>query len=861
MLAVAPPGCHTAGTKVLAFRGEFIAVEDVRVGDVLMGPDSTPRVVLALCGGFDKLYKVNALRRKSFIVNASHVLTLVKSRGKSVGTRWTSAYEMSQGSVTDISVSDYLASSAYWRSKQKLFGVGVDFCSQSPLPIKPYFLGLLLGDGSIKRQPGITTEDPEVIDAIGDLAYEYGLRVSKRVKNSGNNKAATYDLASPSNGKKTNKNPLTKVLRDIGVYGRGSGDKFIPLEYKTASLNDRMEILAGLIDTDGSLDNGNYDFISKSRRLAEDVAFVARSLGFRVKFGECQKSAHADHVGTYYRLSIVGDCCRIPVRIARKKAGPRLMNKDHQRSGFALEPIGYGNVFGFTLSGDGRYLLEDFTVTHNSGKSRMMMDLAADEVYRGGRALIKVHRSMLLEQMVQVFENAGNDVGVIAPSYPPNPSAAIQIAMSQTLYSRTVLRSSLEFPDVTLVVNDEAHQQTGVTERAMAFGAFGDGFSQLGYLSRGVDLIGFTATPVMSQRIYSHLVQVVNYSQLRDEGMHLPLTMFGPDEIDTTGLKVNEAGDFKEADLTPRVKEIFGSVFDEYELLNPDRAPAILFAPSVECSKWFVYQFNTRGVSSAHIGSDGIVVGDGFKPPRVIAATRENRQSILDASKSGEIKIVCNRFVLREAIDMPWMYHGIFATVMGSSITALQSVGRLQRSHPSYSFKIIQDHGGFWWRHGDPNSDRHWRLGLTDKAVKQERIERIANGQESEGIRCPKCGQWRQSGGICLNSACNHTHSQSVRRVRMLNGKLKEITGSVIQASLDKKKSTKIWMSCLYAGARSGKPVSSCYAMAEKRAVDTGNIIDWRSVHPQPPKFDSADWHRLASHVYPWLLAKRKSKK
>lgn len=143
----------------------------------------------------------------------------------------------------------------------------------------------------------------------------------------------------------------------------GGEDKFIPHEYKTASRHDRLEILAGLMDTDGSRLVDGYDFVSKSERLARDVAFVARSVGIAAYVKETRKSCQTGAVGTYWRVSISG-ASAIPARL--RPPAPRKQAKSVLHTGFHVEYSGHAPWVGFVLDGDQRFLLGDFTVTHNS---------------------------------------------------------------------------------------------------------------------------------------------------------------------------------------------------------------------------------------------------------------------------------------------------------------------------------------------------------------------------------------------------------------------------------------------------------------------------------------------------------------
>mgnify|MGYP000913755209 CR=1 FL=1 len=158
-------------------------------------------------------------------------------------------------------------------------------------------------------------------------------------------------------------------MRSLGLLPIKCGDRFIPNIYKICSKKQRLEILAGLIDTDGWVDKTSLSFCSKSKRLRDDVSFIARSLGFfvtnRTKQSHCFYKGEK-RCGTYYHATIIGDLSKIPLRIKRKLPPTRIIKKQHNVVGFTIEPLNEDNYYGFSISGDGRYLLNDFTVTHNT---------------------------------------------------------------------------------------------------------------------------------------------------------------------------------------------------------------------------------------------------------------------------------------------------------------------------------------------------------------------------------------------------------------------------------------------------------------------------------------------------------------
>ena len=139
--------------------GRVKKVEDIEVGDMLMGPDSTGRKVLSLAHGYEEMYEVRSREKnhESFAVNKSHILSLMGRDGK----------------IQDISVEDYLREKE-WKKKDYFRGwrVGVEY-PHKELEVEPYWLGLWLGDGS-SYDVKITNIDPEVIVYLDEYAERLG---------------------------------------------------------------------------------------------------------------------------------------------------------------------------------------------------------------------------------------------------------------------------------------------------------------------------------------------------------------------------------------------------------------------------------------------------------------------------------------------------------------------------------------------------------------------------------------------------------------------------------------------------------------------------------------------------------------
>lgn len=362
-LVAAAAGCHRKGQGILMFDGSVKKVEDIVVGDVLMGPDSEPRHVEQLIRGHGKMARIVPVKGEPFVVNLDHVLSVELS---------TNAKRKDHKQIVDLTVHDHLSRGSTWQTRAKLFRRPVcSFGCEQFLPIDAYFLGMLLGDGSLIDRVSLSKPGDFVKKLVEEQAAHWGLSV--RVHNE-DGSSPTYVLTSGRGGVSVGRNPLINELRELGLFGIRGKEKFIPHDFKCASRPNRAALLAGLLDSDGCLDAGGCgSFINISRQLSEDFAFVCRSLGLAAYITETQKADQNGTVGTYWRVSVSGDMTMLPLR--RLKPEPRRQVKDVLCTGFDVERLdATEDFYGFTLDGDGRYLLSDFTVTHNSGKSTVLLE-------------------------------------------------------------------------------------------------------------------------------------------------------------------------------------------------------------------------------------------------------------------------------------------------------------------------------------------------------------------------------------------------------------------------------------------------------------------------------------------------------
>lgn len=354
--------CHRKGQLVVLADGRLEAIENIRVGDKLISDLGVPTTVTALHRGHGEMALVRPVRGDSFVVTVDHELTLVDTPSKRDGKPCERG-----GRVVDVRVRDWLKWSKRRKSVFKLFQAAVPAFDSPGLgdDLPPYFMGAMIGDGSFDQRIGICNADQEVLDAFTQEGVRHGLRVAS---DASKGRAKTLRLV----GSRNRPNPIIEKMRELGLYGLSGADKFIPQRYLSASWDDRREILAGLLDTDGSAGGYGFDFINKSERVADGVVFLARSLGLSAIKSLSRKKAQVGSVGTYFRVYIAGEVGIIPNRIPRKKI-TRIVKHRPTVRGFTVEPLPDAEpYYGVTVEG-GRYLLGDFTVTHNSGKSEELI--------------------------------------------------------------------------------------------------------------------------------------------------------------------------------------------------------------------------------------------------------------------------------------------------------------------------------------------------------------------------------------------------------------------------------------------------------------------------------------------------------
>ena len=499
--------CLAPGTPILMWDGSTKMAKDVQIEDLLIGDDSTPRRVLSTCRGREQMYRIRQNKGDTYTVNEPHILSLRVSGHKTIhwcesshyyrvnwfdrierrirhkvftvgperGDRPTclaSAQEFLSGidddDVLDISVKDYLRLNPETKSALKGFKVPVDWPAQVVF-MDPYLLGCWLGDGDSSGQ-GFTNIDQPILDEFRHKLAPMDCQMTRKDD-------CHYGIQDLERGRS---NTWKGSLRDYGLIN----NKHIPRPFLINCRHARLELLAGLIDTDGYYHAGCYEITQKNKRLSDDILYLVRSLGFNALQKEVRKACvkpDGERVwGTYHLIGFSGaGVDEIPCRLERKRAPPRRINKDALLTAIEVTPVGEGDYCGFVLDGNHRFLLGDFTVTHNTLYS---LYLACKIGYK---TLIVCHRVRLIIQWKEsILKACGPDtkVQVVGGKDEVDPDTDFYIINAVTLPKR----DRYDFFHVKTMIADEAH--TLCTEKYSR--GFNYVFPQY--------LIGLTATPLRS---------------------------------------------------------------------------------------------------------------------------------------------------------------------------------------------------------------------------------------------------------------------------------------------------------------------------------------------------------------------------
>ena len=366
-LMVGVSGCQPAGSKVLMAGGTWKNIEDIVVGDKVSSPQLDNTVIhssIVSIANYENqdIYEIKHNKGGSYLASGEHILPVYKRKTETGKTHKTRKQFKAYDNMT---VNQFNAVKKSYQSIYNIYTTPAYDLPEIDHIIHPYLMGAILGDGCIY------SAGPK--DYM-NISFTY----ANKNKNVFEKLAAHASFGNPFFKKGTDN--LQVYMKKYGKefnkfveyfpYATNSHAKFIPEEYKIGSLQQRLELLSGLIDTDGS----PHSYTSVSSQLIQDFYDLVHSVG-----GYCSKPKErytksckdSDKKFKSYRVEFSFAEHRPELQIEHKNQTSRNMEwKNPRNHGFATELVGNGTVYGFDLDSPSKhYITDDYIVTHNSGKS------------------------------------------------------------------------------------------------------------------------------------------------------------------------------------------------------------------------------------------------------------------------------------------------------------------------------------------------------------------------------------------------------------------------------------------------------------------------------------------------------------
>jgi hypothetical protein len=368
MLIAGEPGSGKAqplDAKILTPTG-WTTMGEIKVGDEVIGSDGKPHQVLGVFPQGEKLiYKVTFNDGSSTEACGEHLWAVRTSIMAWRGTPWK---------VLDT---ETLRESLIDNQGKRRWTVPVVQPVDHPeadLPLDPYALGLLLGDGNLTHQVAFSSSDPELVTALA-AALPPGCEVVHRSR---------YDHNVVDRTQRGNR--VIDTIRLLGLSGHRSEKKFIPTQYQFASVAQRYALLQGLLDSDGHVTNHNsIEYATSSPDLAEQTADLVRSLGgvarirskiptFTVKGKESGSTERRTGRRSYTVTIRLPRDLGNPFRLARKARQYQPQNRfEPGRVITDITPVGVKQAQCIKVSAsDNLYVTDDYVLTHNTFAAQMI---------------------------------------------------------------------------------------------------------------------------------------------------------------------------------------------------------------------------------------------------------------------------------------------------------------------------------------------------------------------------------------------------------------------------------------------------------------------------------------------------------
>jgi len=409
--------CQPLDSKVLTPSG-FVEMDQISVGDIVLTPDGTHSTVLdTYYPGEKDVYEITFVDGRTARACGDHIWKVHNHawRGSKKGVwRHITTHDIIK-----------LLNSAPRGLKIPLVSLSHDV-SDIDLPIDPWLFGFLIGDASFRHgRITISTGDDEILTRIlGVLDDDYTLKhlgkydyaIVFKDKTTRFHKRSEFLLEKGFKHEQSSFHKYVKILMDLNLMETYSHNKFIPEIYMNGSYNQRIELIRGLMDSDGTSNNGGISFSTCNNRLVSDISKLIWSIGGITNVytkhptythnGEkrCGKLAYEVYI-RYPRPWELFSLTRKKDKTGYKYNYEHRLNLKIDRvSKVSHEPVKCIMID----HPDHLYVTDNYVVTHNTVTTATMVKVC--EPY--GRTITIVPNKSLVEQTEEDFVNCGLDVGV-----------------------------------------------------------------------------------------------------------------------------------------------------------------------------------------------------------------------------------------------------------------------------------------------------------------------------------------------------------------------------------------------------------------------------------------------------------------
>lgn len=340
------------GSKVLMADGTWKFVEDIKIGDEVISPQKDGVITYEKVTEVHNRYEEDcydiieeSTKKVLYSCAGNHDIPIFKNNIKK------RKYEFKILEAKELAMFSTKAKNQFYCMSSPC----LEYKGNIEPKINPYCLGVWLGDGHFNKDLGITSNDFRIVEEISRIYPIMNILKKKDTT------AKTYRFS--INGE------FSKQLISLGLRGKNSGTKFIPNECLIASKEFRLNLLAGLIDTDGYITKGNsIALTTKSKLLADSVKELVFSLGGSSSIRGIRKKCQTGYIGDYFNVKIsFTDNTSIPLKVKYKK--DRTRNSSFNRNHVYIKCVKStpSEVYGFSITGKSKWHITDnWMITHNS---------------------------------------------------------------------------------------------------------------------------------------------------------------------------------------------------------------------------------------------------------------------------------------------------------------------------------------------------------------------------------------------------------------------------------------------------------------------------------------------------------------